>query len=71
MARACAVIMFFQVAQLMDDHVLDALLRGDDQIRVQQDASRWRATAPAVLHAADFERLCGNAVAFVFGHHHN
>lgn len=44
--KALAVIMFLQVAQLMDDHVLDAHLRGDDQVRVQQDASLWRATAP-------------------------
>ena len=47
------MMMVDQVAELMDDNVLDARPRDVNQFWIQKDMSSCRATAPAVLHRPD------------------
>ena len=47
------VVVMHKVAELMDDYVLDATLRGFHQLNVQNDLSFRCATAPALVHPFD------------------
>src|SRR5919202_3913225 len=56
-----AVIVLFEVAELVDDHVVDVGDRSLDQARIEQDFPVTAATAPARLHAPDDKWRIGHA----------
>ena len=51
--KALAVIVFGDVAKLMQDHIVDAFAGCFNQVRVERDAAGGRAAAPLSLHTED------------------
>ena len=48
-----AVIVHLKVAELMHDHVLDAVQRCLDQLRAERDGPRLRTASPAAVHLSN------------------
>lgn len=47
------MIGLLQVAELMNDDIVDAIRRGTDQIQIQRQKTRWRQTTPALFKPLD------------------
>ena len=54
---------FFQVAKLVCDDIVDAVLRGLDQLQVQGDASIRRTASPTFPHPSDLQGRACNSLA--------
>jgi len=48
------VVVFYEMAEFVDDDVVDVGFRGLDESQVEVDAGSSGATAPAFLHEPDF-----------------
>ena len=59
-----SVIVFLQVAQFVEYHIVNALFGCLYQFQVEGDIAHWRAATPTTFQRADSERRIGHAQPF-------